>query len=150
MPVLRLKIKLLIDVSCEGTVPTLVVPLAKTLAPDDDHRYKAVTDTKVTSTRLPSYLAPLRLSLNPSSPFWNSSTSHVPPLHARIQSPQRQLLHWLLPPSGSQPPQRRLLSCCTRSPQIHESLNITTIFRNRHLRVLHRRSSWTSKVDAMR
>ncbi|KAL5535377.1 hypothetical protein ACEPAF_3471 [Sanghuangporus sanghuang] len=30
----------------KGTVPTLVVPLAKTLAPDDDHRFKAVTDTK--------------------------------------------------------------------------------------------------------
>ncbi|EJD04111.1 uncharacterized protein FOMMEDRAFT_140176 [Fomitiporia mediterranea MF3/22] len=30
----------------QGTVPTLVVPLEKTLAPDDDHRYKAVTDTK--------------------------------------------------------------------------------------------------------
>ncbi|KAI5121249.1 hypothetical protein M0805_002295 [Coniferiporia weirii] len=30
----------------KGTVPTLVVPLERTLAPNDDHRYKAVTDTK--------------------------------------------------------------------------------------------------------
>lgn len=30
-----------------GTIPTLVVPLEKTLAPEDDHRYKALTDTKV-------------------------------------------------------------------------------------------------------
>lgn len=30
----------------KGTIPTLVVPLEKTLAPEDDHRYKALTDTK--------------------------------------------------------------------------------------------------------
>ncbi|THH11191.1 hypothetical protein EW145_g792 [Phellinidium pouzarii] len=33
-------------INSKGTVPTLVVPLEKTLAPDDDHLYKAVTDTK--------------------------------------------------------------------------------------------------------
>ncbi|KAH8120159.1 hypothetical protein DFH11DRAFT_1558649 [Phellopilus nigrolimitatus] len=30
----------------KGTIPTLVVPLERTLAPDDDHRYKAITETK--------------------------------------------------------------------------------------------------------
>jgi len=30
----------------KGTLPTLVVPLAKTLSPEDDHRFKAITDTK--------------------------------------------------------------------------------------------------------
>ena len=30
-----------------GSVPTLVVPLEKTLGPDDDHRFKAVLETRV-------------------------------------------------------------------------------------------------------
>ena len=30
-----------------GTVPTLVVPLQKTLAPEIESRYKAIQDTKV-------------------------------------------------------------------------------------------------------
>ena len=33
-----------------GTVPTLVVPLEKTLGPEDDHRFRSIAETKV---RLP-------------------------------------------------------------------------------------------------
>jgi hypothetical protein len=39
-----------------GTVPTLIVPLANTLAPDMESRYKAITDTEASPPRYASEL----------------------------------------------------------------------------------------------
>lgn len=39
-----------------GTVPTLVVPLQNTLAPDMESRYKAITDTEASPPRYASEL----------------------------------------------------------------------------------------------
>ena len=92
-----------------GTVPTLVVPLEKTLSPEIESRYKAIQDTRVSAESIlgAQYIPTM---FRRSSSSWTNpalrSLGRIPRL-----PPHRRPSHLL--PSRLARSQIKLSSCCT-------------------------------------